>query len=352
MTPLSERQVLVGYIQDAVADGSRLEPACNEADIALRTFRRWVKQGEVQEDKRPVVVRKAPANKLSEAEKDVIVTTCNSPAFASLPPSQIVPRLADQGIYHASESSFYRVLHEREQVQHRGKSRQKTTQKVPETYIAQGPNQVWSWDITYCHSTVVGRYYYLYLIEDVFSRKIVGWEIYEVESGEYAAELLQRTLLKEQCFTGPPVLHSDNGAPMKSYTMKAKMEALGVTGSHSRPGVSNDNPFSESLFKTMKYCPQWPSKGFADIDAARHWVNTFAKWYNEEHCHSGIEFVTPAQRHRGQDKAVLEKRCEVYEAARKRHPERWSGQVRRWEYQATVSLNPVKTDRLKMVALT
>jgi len=130
------------------------------------------------------------------------------------------------------------------------------------SYTTTAPNQVWSGDITYCASTVRGQYFYLYLIEDIYSRKIVGWEVHEQESGELAAALLQRTVIREQCFKQPLVLHSDKGLPMKSVTLKTKMEDRCITGSHSRPRVSNGNPYSESPFRTMKYCPQWPSEGF------------------------------------------------------------------------------------------
>jgi putative transposase len=134
------------------------------------------------------------------------------------------------------------------------------------------------------------------------------------------------------------VLHSDNGAPMKSV-IKAKMEELCITGSHSRPSVSNDNPYSESLFRTLKYSPQWPSQGFQDLQTVRDWVQRFATWYNNEHCHSRIGFVTPVQRHRGEDKALLAKRKTVYEKARQRNPLRWSGRVRNWQHIKEVSLN-------------
>jgi putative transposase len=148
----------------------------------------------------------------------------------------------DKGIYMASESSFYRVLHEHAQVQHRGKTQQHKKLAAPDSFTATGPNQVWSRHITYCSSRVRGQYYYMYLIEDIFSRKIVRWEVYDEESGELAAELLQRTVLREQCFQRPLVLHSQ-----------------------SRPRVSNDNPFSEALFKTLKTSPKWPSDGFEDL---------------------------------------------------------------------------------------
>ena len=341
---------MVEYIQEAVTNGCRIEPACEEAYISLRTYRRWAKGGAVTADKRPDAIRPEPRNKLSEVEKDAIVAVSNQPEYASLPPSQIVPKLADKGVFLASESSFYRVLHERAQIQHRGKTQQRKKHPAPSSFTATGPNQVWSWDITYCGSTVRGLYYYLYLIEDVFSRKIVGWEVHEEESGQLASELLQRTVLREQCFNQPLVLHSDNGAPMKSVTFKAKMEDLGITGSHSRPRVSNDNPYSESLFKTMKYCPQWPSKGFEDLVCSRTWVNAFVGWYNEEHCHSGISFVTPSERHKGEDKTVLEHRQEVYMAAKEKHPNRWSGDIRDWSWIESVDLNPDRVETVEKAA--
>lgn len=330
-------------IREAVSDGSRLEPACNEVEICLRTYRRWVKSGEqVQPDKRPTAVRPVPRSKLREDELKAILSVCNQTEYASLPPSQIVPKLADKGIYLASESSFYRVLHANEQVHHRGRSRATEKRSAPTSYTATGPNQVWSWDITYCASSVRGLYYYLYLIEDIYSRKIVGWEVHDKECGEYAAQLLQRTVMREQCFKKPIVLHSDNGAPMKSVTLKSKMEELGITGSHSRPRVSNDNPYSESLFRTMKYNPRWPSDGFEDLEVTRCWVNDFVGWYNQEHCHSRIGFITPSQRHNGEDVKILKNRTLIYKRAKERNPLRWSGEVRNWAHIKEVTLNPDK----------
>jgi len=331
----------VQLIQEAVAAGCRLSPACQEAEICLRTYRRWIKAGgPVLADQRPEARRPTPQNKLSDAEIEEILAICHQAQYASLPPSQIVPKLADQGLYVASESSFYRVLHSHDQLHHRGRTRVVEKRVAPTSYTATAPNQVWSWDITYCASTVRGQYFYLYLIEDIYSRKIVGWEVHEQESGEMAAELLQRTVIREQCFKQPLVLHSDNGAPMKSVTLKAKMEELCITGSHSRPSVSNDNPYSESLFRTMKYCPQWPSEGFKDLDTVRTWVNQFVDWYNHDHCHSRICFVTPSQRHSGEDKALLQKRQDVYEQAKARNPLRWSGGTRNWQHIEEVNLNP------------
>ena len=183
-----------------------------------------------------------------------------------MPPSQIVPRLADQGRYIGSESSFYRVLHAANQQYRRGRSQPPHRHPAPTTHIARRPNQVWSWDITYLPSPVRGQYYYLYLIEDIYSRKAVGWEVHNAESGDDAAALLQRSILSEKCLGQPLVLQSDNGAPMKSVTLLSKMNDLGVTPSRGRPRVSNNSVFSESLFRTLKYCPQWPKNGFGYLD--------------------------------------------------------------------------------------
>lgn len=345
MTSIPERQECVKWIGEAVDAGARKHPACEEAGISLRTFQRWTREGGVGEDQRARAVHPAPANKLSEQERVQILTICNEPEYADLPPSQIVPRLADKGVYLASESSFYRILKDAEQMNHRGRAKAKQKRRLPTTHIAESANEVWSWDISYLSSWVRGQFFYLYLIMDIYSRKIVGWEVHDREGGEEAACLIQRTVLAEHCFRQPLVLHADNGSPMKSQTMQVKLYDLGIISSHSRPRVSNDNPYSESLFRTLKYCPQWPSKGFESLKTAREWVSQFVGWYNNEHRHSKIRFVTPAQRHRGDDAGLLAKREQLYIQAKAEHPTRWSGKTRNWNPVGSVALNPERTDR-------
>ena len=187
---------------------------------------------------------------------------------------------------------------------------------------------------------MAGTFFYLYLILDIFSRKIVGWEVYERETAELAAQVLQRAVWAEGCLTSPLVLHADNGSPMKGATMKVTMERLGVVASFSRPRVSNDNPFSKALFRTCKHVPSWPGRGIASIDAARNWVAGFVRWYNTEHRHSAIRFVTPEKRHRHEDRVPLASRHRVYELARAARPERWSGRTRNWSPVGAVWLNP------------
>lgn len=320
-----------------MTNGARLSVALREINLSERTWRRWHKSAE---DRRPGAIRPIAGNGLTAEEEQQILAVCHQPAYASLPPSQIVPRLADEGIYLASESTFYRVLRRHGEAHRRG--RQRAAQKVTPatTWQASGSNQVWTWDITWIPSTVKGRWFYLYLVEDLFSRKIVGYEVYETESGEQAAALIERTVRREGCWQCPPVLHADNGAAMKSQTLQMKLLELAITPSHSRPRVSNDNAYVESLFRTLKYVPDWPSSGFVTLEEARNWVERFTRWYNGEHRHSGIRYVTPAQRHRGEDREILRRRDEVYRSARSVHPERWSGRTRNWQPIGEVMLNP------------
>ncbi len=341
MTSAPDRRKLVELIDEAMAAGARRAAACGELCLHPHTLARWRDpEGGIREDGRPLALRPEPANKLSDEERARIIATCAQPEFASLPPSQIVPMLADEGTYIASESSFYRVLRDHGQNHRRGRARTPTKRKPPASFEAKGPCQVWTWDITWLPGPVAGRFFYLYIITDIWSRKITGWEVHERETSENAAALLQRAVWAEKCVTSPLVLHADNGSPMKGATMKATMERLGITASFSRPRVSNDNPFSEALFRTCKYRPGWPPRGFADIGAARTWVHGFVTWYNREHRHSAIRFVTPEQRHHSEERALLEKRRQVYELARAARPERWSGRTRCWTPIGSVWLNP------------
>ena len=345
MTSLSERKATIGLIQEAVSSGARLPRACEVACIALRTYRRWLRGGILHEDQRPSAERPAPTNKLTQAERQRVVDACNEKRYMNKPPSQIVPDLLDQGIYLASEATMYRVLHEVGQVHARGRAQRRSSTPKPTTYSATGPNQVYCWDITYLPSRARGVFYYLYLIEDLYSRKIVGAEVHEEESGSHASALLERTLIAEQSTCCQLVMHSDNGAPMKSQTLRIKMYELGITPSYSRPRVSDDNPFPESLFRTLKYCPQWPSQGFASLEEARNWVGRFVQWYNEEHRHSQLRFVTPSERHQGKDAAVLAKRASVLKAAKAANPERWgSREIRNCSPIGSVTLNPQKSE--------
>jgi putative transposase len=347
-----DRRLCVSLIKEAQRSGCRLAKACGELGLSLRTFQRWVCDSDVvPADGRTTAERPEPSNKLSEAERQQILALANSPEFASLPPSQIVPSLADRGVYVASESSFYRVLRSTSQQHYRGRAR-KPSGRVATSHCARGPNQVWSWDITWLPAAIKGKYYYWYMMLDVFSRKIVGHEVHEAESSELAALLMRRTSLAEGLAGRPLVLHSDNGSPMKGATMLATLENLGVVASFSRPRVSNDNPYAESLFRTCKYRPDYPHKAFGSLDEARVWTHRFVRWYNHQHKHSGLKFVTPAQRHSGVAASVLAQREKVYADAKARCPQRWSRTTRNWKLKDEVWLNPerIQTPELKQFA--
>jgi len=328
----------IQMVSEARHQGARQKQACEVIGICDRTLQHWKQTGLLDQRQQ---VKKTPMNKLSDQERAAIVEVCNRPEFKSQAPKQIVPALADRGLYMASESSFYRILRDADQLQHRGRTNSPNRAK-PVAYTADGPNQIWSWDITYLASDLKGVFFYLYLFMDIYSRKIVGWEVYENESSEQAAEVLRKARLTEALFSQHEiVLHSDNGSPMKGATMLATMQKLGIVPSFSRPSVSNDNPYSESLFKTLKYTPTYPSKPFESVGMARQWVATFVQWYNQSHRHSGIKYVTPEQRHQGEDLAILKQRKHVYEEAKKQNPERWSGTTRNWDHELLVKLNPV-----------
>ena len=346
MISASDREEAVKLIDEAVQSGAALKRACEELNISERTYYRWVNLNETYdsyEDRRPVAEHPEPANKITPEERQLILDTVNEPRFADMPPNEIVPTLADEGIYIASESTFYRVLREEKMLKHRGRTDEPHTRPIS-THVATAPNQVWMWDITYLNGPVKGQFYYLYLFTDLFSRDIVGWEVWEEEDAAHASELITKISMKQGRKTVDPlILHSDNGSPMKGATMLETLYKLGITPSNSRPRVSNDNPYAESVFKTLKYRPNYQPKGFASLEEAREWVAGFVRWYRFEHHHSGIKFLTPAEVHSGKAQEILEKRHDLYEKAKEQHPERWNGRsTRDWSLPDEVYLNPAQ----------
>jgi transposase InsO family protein len=328
--------LILTLIDEAVASGARAAVAGRALGLSARTVERW--RGGASDDARQGPTT-APANRLSAKERARVISTMNRPEFRDLSPHQVVPLLADQGRYFASESTIYRILRDEDLLHHRERS-QAPKRRPPSEHRATAPNQVWSWDITYLRACIAGTFFYLYLVVDVWSRKITGWEVHVEELADLAGALIERVCTAMEVDPTALVLHSDNGGPMKGSTMLATLERLGVMPSFSRPHVSDDNPFSEALFRTLKYCPQYPTAPFADLDAARAWVTVFVDWYNTVHLHSGIRFVTPDDRHFGREAGILATRAETYEAAKTAHPERWSGAARCWEPVGDVYLNP------------
>lgn len=344
MTRLPDRQHAVSLIQEAQRNGASLVKACALLSLSVRTYQRWTAHQAVSADQRPVVPRPIPHNKLSEQERETVISLCNQPRYRSRPPAFIVADQLDRGCYLASESTFYRILHERDQLHARGRQKPPERKRLATTHQANEPNQLWCWDISWLPGPARGTWFYLYLMMDVYSRKIVGHEVYARETGELACEFVEKAYWREHLAaqSKPLVLHSDNGSPMKAATFLEKLYDLGITPSNSRPRVSNDNAYSESLFKTLKFRPGFPVSGFKTIDEARSWVLMFVRWYNTEHRHSALKYVTPEQRHNGEAKKVLDQRRQVLEEERAKNPQRWSGDIRNLSLPETVTLNPEK----------
>jgi transposase InsO family protein len=332
---VEQKQKALLLIEEACCSGARKSKACEIIGIDIRTAQRWQNIG--IEDRRRGSFKK-PANKLSELERAEIIELLSSAEYRDLSPAQVVPRLADLGRYLASEATMYRILKEQKMKRHRSASKPRVSKK-PQELVADGPNQVWSWDITYLPLVIKGFFVYLYMVMDLYSRKIVAWQIYDTQSSELAADLMTEACLLESVDKGQVCLHSDNGTPMKGASLLARLQELGVIPSFSRPSVSNDNPYSEALFKTLKYRPEYPDRAFENIGQSRQWVEGFVTWYNREHLHSGIRFVSPNDRHEGRDIEILQNRHLVYSEAQQKNPLRWTIKTRDWNPPATVWLN-------------
>lgn len=269
---------IICLIDEAHTAGARKAEACDVLGFSVRTLQRWQKKDTLVDVKS--CSNRIPANKLTEAEINKIIEISTSPEHRDLAVSQIVPKLADQGIYIASESSFYRTLKKHKLNTYRGKSKIKIARIKPEL-IAIRPNSVWSWDITFLQTDVKGIFFYLYLIMDIYSRKIVGFDIFSEQLAEHSSMVITESCKSEGINKCQLTLHSDNGSPMKGSTMLSTLQKLGIIPSFSRASVSNDNAYSEALFKTLKYCPEYPSKPFESIEQARAWVTKFVYWYND-----------------------------------------------------------------------
>lgn len=336
---MNERARILADFGEAVTAGASCRSAAAVLGVSLRTLQRWRK--ELRDDGR-ISNRFAKTNALSPGERSEVIALACSPEFRGLGPNQIVPMLAENGRYLASESTFYRILKRAGLLKHRSASRAPQRSR-PDEFIAAKKNQVWTWDITPLRSHTRGVFFRLYLMLDIWDRSVVGWAIHEEELGVHAAALLRETCAREAIDGNDLVVHQDNGGPMISWEFLSALSAWGRP-SYSRPGVCDDNPFSESMFKTLKYRPGYPG-AFRTIDEARAWVAEFVEWYNLHHRHSGIGHVTPMQRRCGEDIAILERRRETYAAARAAHPERWSGEARAWRRPDVVYLNPARRRR-------
>lgn len=331
MNSRENKEIVIQAAKDAMQSGARLKTVSDNLGIDERTLQRWIKNPKKDQRKGS---ERFVRNKLNDEEIASILHVCNLPEYRNLTPPEIVAILAEKGAYIGSERTIYRVLKAHSQLAHRGTEKRRKKRERP-SHTASGPNQVLSWDITYLKTDIAGIFMYLYLVMDVWSRKIVAWEVHSQENSDLSAAMMEE-LSRTMDMKGT-VIHADNGGPMKGATMLVKLQEIGVISSFSRPRVSEDNPFSESLFRTLKYRPGYP-RVFATLEEARKWVANFVHWYNHEHRHSGIGYVTPEERHTGRDRELLETRRETFQRAREEHPERWSGAAKSWDYIASVTL--------------
>jgi putative transposase len=263
-----------------------------------------------------------PAHALSEEERIKVREMLNSERFMDKAPRQVYATLLDEGIYLCHWRTMYRVLTDHTEVRERRNVRQHPVYKKPEL-LATSPNQVWSWDITALRGPAKWTNYPLYTVLDIYSRYVVGWMIAEVESSEFAKQLIAETTCRQGIQSDQLILHADNGAPMRGKPLSQLLVDLGITRSHNRPYTSDDNPFSEAQFKTMKYRPDYPNR-FDSLTDARLWAQRFFDWYNHQHYHSGLNLLTPASVHYREDEAVKHQRQIVMKAAYLAHPTRFA----------------------------
>lgn len=335
LIPLEEREEALKLIDQAVSDGACRPKACNALDIDVRTYYRWKKasKGDQRKGAQKAIPRKLPI----EDEKEILEICCNSKNKDKTPYDIYFTVLEEKERHIASIRTIYRILKKYGKIHHRGKQKPRKNKTRPPEVVATGPNQVWTWDITWLATEVKGIFLYAYKIIDIWDKSLVGWEIHDREDELLALDLFKRLKLKYN-LKGIH-LHSDNGHPMKGMSLLAFLYSMGVSVSRSRPRVSNDNPFIESYFKTMKYSVCYPGH-FKDINHARAWMADFVNWYNTEHRHSGINFATPHQMRTGEYKVLFQKRNKAIQEAYEKNPARWSKPPKQWDTSHTVYLNP------------
>lgn len=343
----AELAELVEHVKELSGDIG-VAASCRALGLSRATFYRTTSQtGEPAGISNEKATDSIPANNprsLSSEETQAILTVLHSERFIDRAPAEVFNTLLDEGVYLGSPRTFYRILAKNNEVKDRRNQRRHPVYSKPEL-LATGPNQVWTWDITKLLGPAKWTYYYLYVILDIFSRYVVGWMLAEREAAVWAKQLIEETLIKENIKPGQLIIHSDNGAAMKATPVVSLHARLDVGKSHSRPHVSNDNPFSESQFKTMKYSPGFPTRFYGGFEEAVDFARGFFPWYNEDHRHSGIEFLTPSMVHQGLADAVLAERHTRMLAAYKANPERFiQGPPRPRVLQRAVYINRPAAD--------
>ena len=337
--------MLCETIRDGVEHGARVAPLCDALGVHPRTYARW----SANPIDRRKGCRKRNIRALTDDERQQIITVCTSERFRDTTPGEIVAILAEEGTYIASERTFYRVLKAEGLLHHRTNSRPARRAHQPPELKATGPDQVYTWDITWIPSYVNGLFWYCYAVIDVWTREIVGWSVHHTESEEHARSLFE-SIRRTHNLKGTWV-HSDNGNPMRGATFAVWLATMGMFLSHSRPLVKNDNPYIEAFFRTLKYHASYPGR-FRTIEESRDWMGDFIDWYNTTHRHSGLGYITPTQRRAGDDLKLFAKRNQTLRAAFALHPERFpkTGPIQ-WASRRVVYLNPShETKRLILQA--
>ena len=316
---------------------------CDALDIPRATYYRK----QASDDTSAVAISKPPKNALSNEEKQEVLDLLHCEEFVDKTPYQIFNKLIDDGKYYCSTRTMYRILEKQGENRERRPQRNHRDAVKPEL-IATRPNEVWSWDITKLRSYHKWTYFYLYVILDIYSRYVVGWLIADCESKDLARELIQKTAIKYGIQPNQLTLHSDNGPSMTSHTVSQLLDHLGITKTHNRPYTSDDNPFSESHFKTLKYCPEFPGQ-FAEMTDAEKFSQTFFSWYNKEHYHSGISWLTPESVHFGHADKILEKRYEALLQAYLKNPTRFNNKPpKRKQLEPAVYINPPQAVKINL----
>lgn len=310
--------------------------ACIALGVARATYYRRLRPS------RPPVPRPTPARALNSDERAIVLATLDSERFADKAPAQVYAALLDDGIHLCSTRTMYRVLHDHAQVRERRAQRRHPPYVKPRL-VAVKPNQVWSWDITKLAGPTRGSYFSLYVVIDIFSRCVVGWDVARTESAHVWQAMLDDAYHRHGIVPGQLTVHADRGSPMVAKSTALLYADLGIHQSHSRPHVSDDNPFSEAAFKTFLYRPSMPER-FGSLEHARSVCAALLDWYNERHYHSGIAFLTPADLHRGRHVPIIAARQRVLDAAHRHHPERFvRGRPRHPEPPPVVWINPPAT---------
>ncbi len=334
-------------INEAKGKGATLKDCCKTIEISENTIRSWMKNCE---DKRPLNTGSSPSNKLTEQEYEKVKEYLFSEEFADENPYKICETLLDRGIYVCSASTMYRILKKDEASGRRTQNRKADEVRIKPCIVCTKPHEVFNWDITFLPTLCSNYYFKVLVVLDMYSKKIVGFNVIEADSQKKNLKFILK-LIKDGGIKSLKILHGDNGSTVKGVRMADSLHKIGVLQSHSRPHVSNDNPYIESFFGTMKTNIKFPKEGFKTIEEATEWVALFVEKYNDTK-HSGINYVTPNERHAGMEEQILQKRCNILYKAYSENPNRFPNGIRKFTIKNVITLNPMSNDEINDYIIT